>query len=290
MDRAGATGDLTIRGMRRGDAAHAARWAEVEGWATEVAEEFELFLEHEAAGCFLAESGGRPAGVCVATSYGDAGFIGELLVDPACRGGGAGPALFDRAVAYLEGRGCRTVSLDAVPRAVPFYETRGFRPVCLSLRLRGALSGWIEPGIRPVTAADLPAIRGIDRRAFGGDRSFFLERRASLYPDLAWLKTSAGRVTGYVFGRRRQGFAWAGPWWSDPDDPDPASLLAAFASGAGGAEVRLGVLEANDLAVTIVFALGFTAGPKPSLRMVRGEGGTLGADPSLLAVGTAAKG
>ncbi|MBP7706015.1 MAG: GNAT family N-acetyltransferase [Candidatus Aminicenantes bacterium] len=281
---------IEIRAMRREDAAHAARWAEVEGWATEVAEEFELFLEHEAAGCFLAESGGRPAGVCVATSYDDMGFIGELLVDPGCRGGGAGPALFDRAVAYLDGRGCRTVSLDAVPRAVPFYESRGFHPVCRSLRLRGSIPGAAGEGVRPITAADLPTIRGIDRRAFGGDRSFFLERRAALYPELAWLKISGGRVAGYVFGRRRLGFAWAGPWWADPGDARPATLLSAFAFGAGEAEVRLGALEANARAVALVSGLGFAAGPKPSLRMVRGEGVTLGADPSLLAVGTAAKG
>lgn len=276
--------------MRREDAAHAARWAEVEGWATEVAEEFELFLDHEPAGCFLAESGGGPAGVCVATSYGDKGFIGELLVDPACRGGGAGPALFDRAAAYLEGRGCRTVSLDSVPRAVPFYETRGFRPVCLSHRLRGAPAGAVEAGIRPVTPADRPAILEIDRRVFGGDRSFFLERRVVLYPELAWLKMSAGRIVGYVFGRRRQGFAWAGPWWADPDDVRPGALLAAFAFGAGEAEVRLGILETNADAVALVSGLGFTASPKPSVRMVRGPGDTLGADPALLAVGTAAKG
>jgi predicted N-acetyltransferase YhbS len=281
---------IEIRTMRREDAAAAARWAEVEGWATEVAEEFELFLEHEAAGCFLAESGGRPAGVCVATSYGEMGFVGELLVDPASRGRGVGPDLFDRALTYLAGRGCRSVSLDAVPRAVPYYMTKGFRVVCRSLRLRGCLTGAVGEGIRPVTPVDLPAIFEIDRRAFGGDRTFFLERRAALAPELAWVKTSGGRVTGYVFGRRRQGFAWAGPWWSDPADAAPGALLAAFASGAGEAEVRLGVLGANARATALAGSLGFVAGPKPSYRIVAGAGAMPGADTALLAVGTAAKG
>jgi ribosomal protein S18 acetylase RimI-like enzyme len=290
MDRIGGTGDLRIRTMRPEEAALAARWAEIEGWATEVREEFGLFLDREPSGCFFAESEGRPAGVCVATSYGARGFIGELLVDPSLRGRGVGPALFDRALSFLLERGCRSVSLDAVPRAVAFYGTRGFRLVCPSLRFQGVLAGSIEAGIRPITAADLPAIFEIDGRVFGGDRSFHLKRRIALSPELAWLKSSGGRLAGYVFGRRRLGLVWAGPWWAETDDADPGALLTAFASGAGDGELRLGVLAANARAVGLVSALGFVAGKRPSYRMIRGEGETLGTDPSLLAVGTAAKG
>jgi ribosomal protein S18 acetylase RimI-like enzyme len=284
-------GSIEIRTMRREDAEAAARWTGEAGWATEVREEFDLFLGHDAAGCFFAESGGRPAGVCVATSYGDLGFIGELLVDKAFRGGGVGPALFDRAIAYLNALDCRSISLDAVPRAVFYYMSRGFRVVCRSLRLLGVPSASVGEGVRPVTAADLPAIYEIDRRAFGGDRSFFLERRLGLAPELAWLKVSDGRIAGYVFGRRLPDLAWAGPWWADPDDPDPGALLAAFAAGAGTPEVRLGVLGSNARALALVTALGLVAGPRPSYRMVlNGGGGSPGLDPSLLAIGTAAKG
>lgn len=284
-------GSIEIRTMRREDAEAAARWTGEAGWATEVREEFDLFLGHDAAGCFFAESGGRPAGVCVATSYGDMGFIGELLVDKAFRGGGVGPALFDRAIAHLNALGCRSISLDAVPRAVFYYMSRGFRVVCRSLRLLGVPSASVGEGVRPVTAADLPAIYEIDRRAFGGDRSFFLERRLGLAPELAWLKVSDGRIAGYVFGRRLPDLAWAGPWWADPDDPDPGALLAAFAVGAGTPEVRLGVLGSNARALALVTALGLVAGPRPSYRMVlNGGGGSPGLDPSLLAIGTAAKG
>jgi ribosomal protein S18 acetylase RimI-like enzyme len=284
-------GSIEIRTMRREDAEAAARWTGEAGWATEVREEFDLFLGHDAAGCFFAESGGRPAGVCVATSYGDMGFIGELLVDKAFRGGGVGPALFDRAIAYLNALDCRSISLDAVPRAVFYYMSRGFRVVCRSLRLLGVPSASVGEGVRPVTAADLPAIYEIDRRAFGGDRSFFLERRLGLAPELAWLKVSDGRIAGYVFGRRLPDLAWAGPWWADPDDPDPGALLAAFAVGAGTPEVRLGVLGSNARALALVTALGLVAGPRPSYRMVlNGGGGSPGLDPSLLAIGTAAKG
>jgi hypothetical protein len=136
----------------------------------------------------------------------------------------------------------------------------------------------------------MPAISEIDRRAFGGDRSFFLERRLGLAPELAWLKVSDGRIAGYVFGRRLPDLAWAGPWWADPDDPDPGPLLAAFAAGAGTPEVRLGVLGSNSRALTLAAALGFVSGPRPSYRMVFGASGSPGIDPALLAVGTAAKG
>lgn len=284
-------GPVEIRTMRREDVDAAARWTDEAGWTTETREEFELFLERDPAGCLFADASGRPAGVCVATSYGERGFVGELLVDRSFRGGGVGPTLFDLAVARLTGLGCRAVSLDAVARAVPFYESRGFRPVARSLRLLGRVPPRVAGGLRPLAAADLPAVLAVDRRAFGGDRSFFLERRLAMAPELAWVRTSGGRVTGYVFGRRREAFAWAGPLWASPSDADPGPILAAFASGAGdGTDIMAGVLESNKPAVAAFAALGFKPGPRMILRMTLGAGEGPGGDPSLLAIGTAAKG
>jgi len=279
-----------IRPMRESDLDAAAGWAAEAGWTSETREEFEIFLARDPEACLFAERDGRPAGICVATAYAGHGFIGELLVDRAFRGASFGPRLFDRAVGRLASLGCRTISLDAVPRAAPFYEARGFRAVGRSLRLLGRIEPRFSSGVRPLTAADMPAVRAIDRREFGEDRSFFLEQRLSRAPELAWLKEGGGRIVGYVFGRRRAGFSWAGPWWSDPDDRHPEDLLAAFSAGAGGGPIQAGVLEANRRAVALFDSLGFASKPHAPQRMMRGPGMILGERPSLLAVGTASKG
>jgi len=198
--------------------------------------------------------------------------------------------LFDRAVGHLRTLGCRSISLDAVPRAVAFYESRGFRPVARSLRFRGRIPARLAEGVRPMTPADLGAVAELDRQSFGQDRKPFLRRRLELAPELAWLRTAKTSLAGYIFGRRRPPFAWAGPWWSDPIDPNPAALLAAFAAGAGEVDICAGVLESNARALAVLSSLGFRRQPRPSLRMTLGPGETPGSHPSLLAIGTAAKG
>ena len=281
---------MLIRPLRESDLDSAARWAAEAGWTSETREEFEIFLARDRESCLFAEQEGRPAGICIATAYARHGFVGELLVDRAFRGASLGPRLFDLAVGRLASSGCRTISLDAVPRAAPFYASRGFRPVGRSLRLLGRIEPRLASGVRPLTAADMPAVRDIDLREFGADRSFFLAERLARAPDLAWLKEDGGRIVGYLFGRRRASFSWAGPWWSDPEDRHPEGLPAAFSAGAGGGPIQAGVLEANRRAVALFDALGFAFGPHAPQRMMRGPGPILGGRPSLLAVGTASKG
>lgn len=287
MDREAGT---LIRPLRGSDLDSAAGWAAEAGWTSETREEFEIFLARDPGSCLFAERDGRPAGICVATAYARHGFIGELLVDRAFRGASFGPRLFDLAVVRLASLGCRTISLDAVPRAAPFYEARGFRPVGRSFRLVGRIEPRSASCVRPLTEADMPAVRDIDLREFGEDRSFFLEQRRARAPELSWLKKDGGRIVGYLFGRRRAGFSWVGPWWSDPEDRHPEDLLAAFCAGAGEGLVQAGVLEATSRAVALFDSLGFAVKPHSPQRMMLGPGPILGGRPSLLAVGTASKG
>ncbi len=279
-----------MRTMKASDLRAAGSWAEAEGWTSESSEEFEAFLAYDPGGCFILEHDGVPVAICVATRYGDKGFIGEMIVSRGARGLGLGPPLFDRALRYLLEVGCLSISLDAVPKAVPFYETRGFRTESLSRRLLGRVKPSRESGVRPMEHADLTRVLTIDRVAFGADRSFFLRRRFELTPELAWIRTEGTRILGYVFGRRRRTFAWAGPLWAPAEAEDPAALLRSFAEGAGDIDIQAGVLDVNGRAMGIFRSLGFAEKPHPSRRMVLGEGGPVGLHPSLLSIGTAAKG
>jgi ribosomal protein S18 acetylase RimI-like enzyme len=282
---------LAVRTMKKNDINFAARCTSGEGWLTETGQDFREFLEHDASGCLIAEWDGRRCGICIATCYGGKGFIGEMIIRPSFRGKGLGSQVFSRAVDYLLKRGCRSVSLDAVPRAASLYQAFGFRKICRSLRFSGSLSGFPSSRVRAMRSEDFAAVCALDRNAFGADRSFFLRKRLAENPGLANVRIANDRITGYIFGRRRASLIWAGPWWVERKSGDGAELLQSFALGAQGKTISLGILETNAGAVALVRALGFKEKPEASFRMVRGAvEDAPGLSPDLFAIGTPAKG
>ncbi len=282
--------DLTIRTMRKADLDFAAASTVIENWPSETREAFEGFLAHDPDGCFVAERDGRPAGICVATAYESSGFIGELIVRKEARGRGIGPRLLDHAVRYLKDRGAAAIGLDAVERAVPFYENSGFRKVCRSLRFLGKIKGRPHPALRSMRREDLDEIRRLDRDAFGDDRSFFLERRLILYPRFAKVMEQAGRIEGFILGIRGRGLVAAGPWVVRANVETPLALLEGLALETEGLPIRIGLLETNARAAAALNLLPGLQSRQPSWRMVLGSGEHLGDTPLCWAVGSPAKG
>jgi ribosomal-protein-alanine N-acetyltransferase len=280
---------LTIRPMQPADLDFAAQCTAREGWASETRAEFAGFYAHDPAGCLLAEAEGQRIGICVATSYGVAGFVGELIVVPERRGQGVGRRLLERAIAHLHGRGTQSIFLDGVTAAVPLYERLGFRRVCRSLRFAGAIAGRSPAGVRAMHPDDLATVGQMDRQAFGADRAFFLERRLALYPELCKVLEYNGEISGYIVGRRGLNAVSAGPWVVRPEAPNAAALLESLAAAVPDGRISLGVLETNGQAVETIRALGLAERPDPPWRMVRGAG-ELGVSPQLYAIGSAAKG
>ena len=281
---------MIIRPMRADDLDFAAeRTIEVD-WPGETREVFESFFLRDPAGCLIAESEGRRIGVCAATAYGHSGFVGELIVRREERGRGVGPRLMAEAIAYLRQRGVENIFLDGVARAVPFYESLGFRPVCRSLRFLGSIEARPSPDVRPMRRDDLPEVRRLDRDAFGDDRGFFLERRLELYPRFAKLLERRGRLEGFVLGLQGRGLVAAGPWIVEPEAECPLALLASLAVETAGVPVRVGVLETNERAVAALNTLPGLAPQHASLRMVLGPSDRLGNSPLCWAVGSPAKG
>jgi len=284
------TGEWIIRRMRSSDLPFAAACTAVEGWPSEDEAALETFFLREPAGCLIAEGGGRPLGMCMATDYGASGFIGELIVRPEVRGRGLGSALLNRAVRHLRSRGVRTIYLDGVPPAVPLYERNGFRELYRSLRFTGRLPVAFAAGTRYMEIEDLPAVFALDRRVFGENRSFFLARRLALNPELARVLVEDGRLTGFIFGRRGEDWLTAGPWVVEAGARRPQALLAGLALDAGDQPVSLGVLECNRAAVELVQSLGLAESPDSPWRMALGTGAALGAGAGCLAIGSPAKG
>jgi hypothetical protein len=216
-------------------------------------------------------------------------FVGELIVVPEKRRQGVGRRLLERAIGYLHGRGTPSIFLDGVTAAVPLYERLGFRKVCRSLRFAGAIAGRSQACVRAMCHDDLEIVSMMDKQTFGADRTFFLERRLSLYPELCKVLDCNGEISGYIVGRRGLNSVAAGPWVVRPEAPSAAALLESLAAEVQDARISLGVLETNGRALEIIRSLGLVERPDPPWRMVLGSG-ELGTSPQLYAIGSAAKG
>jgi ribosomal protein S18 acetylase RimI-like enzyme len=281
---------MRIYRMQETDIDFASRCTSAEGWSSETREVFEGFFEHDPEGCFIAEAGDRKIGICVATSYGTTGFIGELIVVEEMRGRGVGRRLLEHSIALLRKRGAKSVLLDGDLAAVPLYEKTGFRKICRSLRFIGKIRGKTHPHVRGMTPDDLGTILDIDRQAFGGDRSFFLHYWFGLYPRLCKVLVTNEDITAFIMGHHGNQIVSAGPWVVREGSEKAFDLIESLALESGDLDLRIGVLETNSEAVRAIRSSGTLKSQEPSWRMVLGEETSLASSDQCYAIGSAAKG
>ncbi len=267
----------------------AAGLVQAEGWRSETRLSLEDFLAHEPNGCFVAESDGHPAGMVIATSYRQNGFIGELIVLPEWRGRGLGRALFAHAVQYLQNEGVTSIYLDGDDPGIPIYEKAGFRKVCLSRRFNGQVAGSDSLRVHPATTINLTMLLRVDRALFGDDRSFFLRRRFERNPELCFVAEEGRQVLGYIMARPGDGVITVGPWGALPGLP-AGVLLERLALAVPGATLRIGALDSNPRAIELLRSLPGLHEDTPCWRMAFGPQETLGGSGWLYAIGSPATG
>ncbi len=282
--------DATIREMRDGDLDFCVESVNHEGWLSETREVFEDSLAYDRHGCFIAEDDGHTVGMIVATAYDRAGFLGELIVRPEYRGHGLGRQLLEHAIDYLHSRGCGSIYLDGDTPAVPLYERLGFKTVCRSLRFLGRVESAADAHVRIMTDDDHGAVVKLDRELFGADRSFFLCRRRERLPGLCWSLTEHDRVTGYIMGRPGRGVVTVGPWIAPTRGDAALCLLRALSGAAADTPLRIGLLESQNRAVSLIRAIDMLEESEPSWRMVLGNDIGLGTRARIVAIGSPAQG
>lgn len=276
--------------MQKSDLDFAAESAYLEGWRSETREMFNNLLAFQPQGCFIAEVNGCRAGLCIGIGYIKSGFVGELIVRKEYRGKNLGPLLLNHTIKYLEDRGIQSIFLDGVPRAVPFYEITGFRKICQSLRYIAAPAPELSPFVFPMTKKNVNEVCDFDLDAIEADRSFFIQRLLSKSPHLCKIIKREGRITGYIQGHEAGDIVCAGPWIVREEENDPLILLRALAAGTGGRKIRIGVLETNTHAVSLIQSLPSAEPQKMSWRMCRGPESSLGMSAMCYAIGSPAKG
>jgi ribosomal protein S18 acetylase RimI-like enzyme len=198
--------------------------------------------------------------------------------------------LLEHAINHLRCQRAKTIYLDGVPKAVPLYERYGFRKVCRSLRYSGKVNAKPHPSVRSMRAQELPAVCTLDRQEYGADRSDFIAYRLQQYPDLSKVMADGEKVSGFILGRRGEGWVAAGPWVVSSDASQPEFLLESLAREAGEQPITLGILECNRRGVEMIRSLGLEARPEPPWRMALGPFENLGASQACLAIGSPAKG
>ncbi len=264
---------LKIRTMTTPEVSLAVEWAAAEGWNPGLAD-IEAFLAEDPGAFLLAEAAGQPIACISAVRYGaDFGFIGFYIVAPGMRGRGHGLALWQAAMARLEGR---VIGLDGVVAQQANYRKSGFSFSWNNARYTGRARP--APPERPLPlAASVPfeALVSYDAAHFGCARPAFLRAWIDTPGHLALALPAGhgGELRGFGVARPCREGVKIGPLFAQ--SPEDAALLLASLGQHGTGPLTLDVPEDHLAAVRLAQALGLEkvfetarmyAGPPPAMR------------------------
>src|SRR4051794_7394448 len=156
--------------MTADDLASGLRLSRQAGW-NQTEADWGRLLDLQPEGCFVAEREGVPVGTVTTCLFGPVAWVAMVLVEEAMRGRGIGKSLVAHALDFLDGRGIRTVRLDATPSGLPLYERMGFVPEYRLDRYHGHLPGTSAASdARPITPDLMDGLIALDRSVTGTDR------------------------------------------------------------------------------------------------------------------------
>ena len=228
-----AVSDVPVERLTAADQADCLALADDRGWPPEPDKWQLLFEVGEVFG--IRDPAGGLAGAVALTRYGpDLAAAGMMLVAERHGRQGLGRALMTHLLGAV---GDVVTCLFATDFGRPLYERLGFRPAYLSDRYIGPLAAGAAAGssvpVRPATPADLTAIAGLDRDAFGADRREILARLPQLSERFLVAAGPAGReIRGFAASFVLNGLLLPGPVIAD-DLEVATALLSALAAGSG---------------------------------------------------------
>ncbi len=158
-------------------------------------------------------------------------WVSMVLVLPAQRRKGYSSQLLRKALAENSKAGLASI-LDATPAGHEVYvqegfrDTWGFRRFSLSAFSKGVA---FNREVRPIAAADWPAILELDLRAFGASRERLLRNLASRLPEAALVAWLDGKPAGFLLGRDGREARQLGPLVARDEKTAMGLLNAALA-------------------------------------------------------------
>jgi len=219
-----------------------------EGWRVPE-QELELFRGPLASGAFALREKGEALGFVTVVAYEKHGWIGNLIVHPACRGLGYGNGLFDYAVAELTNRGMETIWLTASAMGKPLYEKKGFRKVDEVVRRER----------RPERSVPLCGESGRKETLLAADARMWGERRYKLIEPLIEEGQVLAAGDAIALLQKKSTPQIIGPWFS-PNfcSRENRRILASILGAAGeGCELVSDVLASSPVN-SLLAAAGFS--------------------------------
>lgn len=279
-----------IRRFERSDVDFALRQKLREGWAVN-RERFEVYLAHDPDGCFVAMDGDQPVGMVTTTCFGESAWIGNLIVEPACRSHGLGRALMEHGLEALRGRGATTVRLEGDPPGIPLYRKLGFVGEFDSFRFKLAgppMTPTLETSMADLmTPGDLDEVASLDAEIFGANRRRFLELVLPC-SELAVIRRQSGALAAYLLALPTDRGLRLGPCVARTP-ADARRLVDAAVDAAGSRPALIGVPAPNIEAVRMLTGMGFKSAPS-SLRMRLGPSIASGNPSRVFAISSGAAG
>lgn len=261
---------MKIRLMNHEDIPFALSLTDSLNWGN-TKDEFERLLSVEPEGCFIAEVARERTGMVTSVSYGEVGWIGNVVVIPEYRNKGMGTKLMLQAMDYLKGKGAETIELEAEQRPVALYKRLGFKELCKSLRFSGTGKIIEAHNINLMQDSNLDDVLKLDKETFGANRGKALNKAYQQFSHLCFVSYKSQELIGYIMAKERKGLFQIGPWICQPEYMQEAEeLLKAVLYKLRGEKIKIGVLELNNNSLTILKKYQYKE-IEPAIRMFYGK-------------------
>jgi len=181
------------------------------------------------------------------------------------------------ALDLADGRGVRSVRLNAYLNVIPFYERLGFRREFENYRFSGSAEGWGSPGVRLMRSDDLAAIADLDRTYFGADRGRLHARLLAEFAGTSLVVDDGGEIAAYAFGNAGADSCEIGPCICPPERPSLGEAIVRAMFGIVETPCAFSLPAPNLSGVEAARRAGLRETFR-TMRMVRGSAG-FGGDP-----------
>jgi len=221
--------------------------------------DFELAMSLEPEGCFLLFHDSKRVGITTTVSYGEMGWLGNLIVREEYRRKNAGGFLVNRAVDYLKRKGVGTIGLYAYPHLVAFYERFGFNlDKDFSVLQGDPVSPLPINLLEKIQEEFIPSVITFDSRCFGANRAKLLESMFFSGKNLCYGLIENEEVKGFVAAKLFDGVAEIGPLVCKENGVDDAKLLLGnLLAKLPGLKVSICVPRNENALLNQLFASGF---------------------------------